>query len=98
MPYLDSAPPRQSQWRNELPAGHHLGPGNPVTLTAAYLSSSSEKSPLHWTAAGTGVTGHEIRASSVVNESFAVEPTEPTGIGLTAAQSDSAQTGTTYFR
>jgi hypothetical protein len=73
--------------------------GNPVTFTAACVSSSSEKAVLNWTTAGSGTTGYEVLVSSTVNGTFAVDATQPAGTALTITETyTSGTTGNKFYR
>lgn len=72
--------------------------GNPVTFTAACVSSSSESALLNWTSAGSGVTGYEVLVSSTVNGVFAVDTTQPAGTALTVTETYTTSTGNKFYR
>jgi hypothetical protein len=72
--------------------------GNPVTFTAACVSSSSESAVLTWTSAGTAVTGYQVLVSSTVNGTFALDTTQPSGTSLTVTETYTSATGNKFYR
>ncbi len=97
-----------TNWLSSLTANSHgeghaqpaitSATGNPVTFTAACVSSSSESAVLTWTTAGSGVTGYEVLVSSTVNGTFTVETTQPLGTALTVTETYTSSTGNKFYR
>jgi hypothetical protein len=97
-----------TNWLTSLATGSHgegkaqpaitSATGNPVTFTAACVSSSQESASLNWTTAGSAVTGYEVLVSSTVNGTFAVDVTQPVGTALTVTETYTSATGNKFYR